>query len=63
MDDAAHPDRRIVIRPSADADVPAMVAIYAHHIARGISELGEYEAVARDAGNLKRRRRSMRRER
>ncbi len=63
MDESAHPGRGIVIRPSTDADVPAMVAIYAHHIARGIGELGDYEAVAPDAEDLKRRRRSMRRKR
>ena len=56
-------DRGIVIRPSTDADVPAMVAIYAHHIARGIGDLGDYEAVATDAEDLKRRRKSMRRKR
>jgi len=28
--------RDIVIRPSTDADVPAMLAIYEHHIARGV---------------------------
>ena len=63
MDDTAHHDGAIVIRPSTDADVPAMVAIYAHHVARGIGELGDYEAVATDAEDLKRRRRSMRRKR
>ena len=53
-------DRPLVIRPSTDADVPAMVAIYAHHIARGIGDLGDYEAKALDADDLKRRRRNMR---
>ena len=30
----------IVIRASSDADVEAMVAIYEHHISRGVSDVG-----------------------
>ncbi len=56
-------DAALVIRPSTDADVPAMVAIYAHHIARGIGDLGGYEAEGLDAEDLKRRRRNMRHKR
>ncbi len=56
-------DAALVIRPSTDADVPAMVAIYAFHIARGIGDLGAYEAEGLDAEDLKRRRRNMRHKR
>ena len=40
------PDRScpdIVIRPSSDADVEAMVAIYEHHISRGVGDVGVAE--------------------
>jgi L-amino acid N-acyltransferase YncA len=30
----------VMVRPSSEADVPAMLAIYAHHIQYG---LGQYE--------------------
>ena len=53
----------LLIRPSTDADVPAMVAIYSYHIGRGIGDLGAYEADAVDAEDLKRRRRNMRHKR
>ncbi|WP_237480397.1 GNAT family N-acetyltransferase [Lichenibacterium dinghuense] len=56
-------DRSLVIRPSTEADVPAMVAIYSHHIGRGIGDLGAYEADNVDAEDLKRRRRNMRQKR
>jgi L-amino acid N-acyltransferase YncA len=52
--------RAIVIRPSTDADVPAMLAIYLHHIARGVEDLGDYEPEPVEAEDLKRRRKSMR---
>jgi phosphinothricin acetyltransferase len=55
--------RTIVIRPSADADVPAMLAIYEHHIARGVEDLGDYEPEAPNVEDLKRRRKTMRRKR
>ena len=61
--DATLIDRALVIRPSTDADVPAMVAIYSYHIGRGIGDLGAYEAEAVDAEDLKRRRRNMRHKR
>jgi phosphinothricin acetyltransferase len=58
------PSRTIVIRPSTDADVPIMLAIYQHHIARGVEDLGDdYEADPVDAEDLKRRRKTMRRKR
>ena len=55
--------KTIIIRPSTDMDVPAMVAIYAHHIQRGIGDLGDYEAEPLDAEDLKRRRKTMRKKR
>ncbi|RYB07687.1 GNAT family N-acetyltransferase [Lichenibacterium ramalinae] len=61
--DATTTDRTLTIRPSTDADVPAMVAIYSYHIGRGIGDLGSYEADAVDAEDLKRRRRNMRHKR
>jgi phosphinothricin acetyltransferase len=51
---------RILIRASTDLDVPAMLAIYLHHIARGVEDLGDYEPEPPDAEDLKRRRKSMR---
>ena len=61
MQATSHAERTIVIRPSTDADLSAMVAIYAHHVGRGIGDLGDYEAEPLDADDLKRRRKSLRR--
>jgi phosphinothricin acetyltransferase len=60
MLDSTH---NIVIRPSTDADVPAMLAIYEHHIQRGVEDLGDYQSEPLNAEDLKRRRRTMRRKR
>ncbi|WP_044564689.1 GNAT family N-acetyltransferase [Azospirillum sp. B4] len=46
----------LVIRPSTEADVEAMLAIYSHHINRGI---GDYEPAAPDEDDIKRRRKNM----
>jgi L-amino acid N-acyltransferase YncA len=46
----------IVVRPSTDDDVPAMLAIYAHHIQRGLGEL-DFEPLNGD--DIKRRRKNM----
>jgi L-amino acid N-acyltransferase YncA len=51
---------RVFVRPSRDDDVPAMLAIYRHHIAHGVGDLGDYEPDALDAEDLKRRRKNMR---
>ena len=61
--EAVAPSRTIVIRPSTDVDVPIMLAIYEHHIARGVEDLGDYEPEPIEAEDLKRRRKSMRRKR
>ena len=53
---------RIRIRDSRDGDVPAMLAIYLHHIRRGVDpgvDTGEFETP--DTEDLKRRRKSMNR--
>ena len=49
----------IHVRNSRDADVPAMLAIYLHHIRAGVdpSHQGDFEAP--DAEDIKRRRKSM----
>jgi len=46
----------IVVRPSTEADVPAMLAIYTHHIQHG---LGEYQMEPLHADDIKRRRKNM----
>lgn len=53
----------VVIRPSSDADVPAMLAIYRYHITRGVGDLGGYEVESLDVDDMKRRRKSMRKRR
>ena len=53
---------RILVRDSRDADVPAMLAIYLHHIRRGVDpglDAGVFEAP--DAEDIKRRRKTMQR--
>jgi phosphinothricin acetyltransferase len=52
--------RRISVRDSRDSDVPTMLAIYLHHIRRGVDaglDVGEFEPP--DAEDLKRRRKNM----
>ena len=51
---------RIFVRPSRDDDVPAMLAIYSYHIARGVGDLGEYVPEELSGEDLKRRRKNMR---
>jgi len=57
------PPLNILIRASTDADVSAMLAIYRHHIARGIGDLGAYEAEPLEDEDMKRRRKNMRKHR
>jgi phosphinothricin acetyltransferase len=69
MDDKQNPEegapqpavaRRMTVRDSRDSDVPAMLAIYLHHIRRGVDpglDVGEFEPP--DAEDLKRRRKNM----
>ncbi len=51
----------IVMRPSNDDDVPAMLDIYRHHIAHGVGTLDAYELTPHDAEDLRARRKNMRR--
>jgi L-amino acid N-acyltransferase YncA len=46
----------ILVRPSTEADIPAMLAIYAHHIQRG---LGEFDVEPLHGDDIKRRRKNM----
>jgi phosphinothricin acetyltransferase len=46
----------IDIRPSTEADVPAMIAIYSHHIQHGV---GDVEAEPLHGDDIKRRRKNM----
>jgi L-amino acid N-acyltransferase YncA len=48
--------RDVVVRPSNEDDVPAMLAIYTHHIQRGLGEFG-VEPLHPD--DIKRRRKNM----
>jgi L-amino acid N-acyltransferase YncA len=48
--------REIIVRPSTDDDVAAMLAIYAHHIQRG---LGEFDVEPLHGDDIKRRRKNM----
>lgn len=50
----------ILLRPSNDEDVQAMLDIYRHHIAHGVGNLDAYEPTPFDAEDLKARRRNMR---
>jgi L-amino acid N-acyltransferase YncA len=49
------------VRPSRDADVPAMLAIYLLHIRNGVDPNYDGESDAPDADDLKRRRKNMQR--
>jgi L-amino acid N-acyltransferase YncA len=53
--------RPVFVRNSRDADVPAMLAIYLHHIRRGVDPGLDGEFETPDAEDLKRRRKSMQR--
>ncbi len=57
--------REIVVRPSTENDVPAMLAIYTHHVGRGVGDLG-LEPTAPEPlqdDDIKRRRKNMLRRR
>jgi len=59
----ASPPSPIVVRPSNDDDMPAMLDIYRHHIADGVGNLGSFELTPFDADDLKARRKNMRKHR
>lgn len=50
----------ILLRPSNDDDVSAMLDIYRHHIAQGVGNLDAFEPTPFDADDLKARRKNMR---
>jgi L-amino acid N-acyltransferase YncA len=53
----------ILVRASTDADVDAMLAIYAYHVSHGIADQHVDEMAPFDAEDLKHRRKSMRKHR
>lgn len=54
------PQGGLVVRPSTENDVAAMIAIYTHHITRG---LGDVDIEPTQADDIKRRRKNMLRRR
>lgn len=55
---------RILIRASTDADVPAMLAIYRHHISIGLGDRGTgFDAGLMEAEDMMRRRKNMQKSR
>ena len=54
------PASPIVLRPSSDDDLAAMIGIYHHHIAQGVGSLGAFEPTPFEADDLKARRKNMR---
>lgn len=50
----------VLVRPSIDDDVPAMLEIYRHHITQGVGNLGAFELTPFDVDDLRARRRNMR---
>ena len=54
------PTSPIVLRPSSDDDVPAMLDIYRRHITHGVSNLDAFELTPSDVDDLKARRKNMR---
>jgi L-amino acid N-acyltransferase YncA len=57
--EVASPASPIMLRPSSDDDVPAMLDIYRRHIAHGVGNLGAFEPTPFDADDLKARRKNM----
>jgi phosphinothricin acetyltransferase len=54
----------ITVRASTDADVPAMLAIYHHHISAGLGDLGATQDTGQlEVEDIKRRRKNMRKHR
>jgi phosphinothricin acetyltransferase len=58
---AREAERPVRVRDSRDSDVPAMLAIYLHHIRRGVDPGVDGDFETPDAEDLKRRRKSMNR--
>ena len=51
----------IVVRPSTDADAPAMIAIYTRYVTHGLAKGVEFEPMQAD--DIKRRRKNMQKHR
>jgi len=49
----------VYVRASRDADVPAMLAIYLHHIKHGVDPSQHHDIEPPDAEDIKRRRKNM----
>jgi phosphinothricin acetyltransferase len=61
MSSAASSPLRVLVRASNDVDVPAMLAIYHHHISTGVGDLAtDPDAGRLEAEDMKRRRKNMR---
>jgi phosphinothricin acetyltransferase len=58
---AREASRPVRVRDSRDSDVPAMLAIYLHHIRRGVDPGVDGDFETPDADDLKRRRKTMNR--
>ena len=58
-DGAATIPAQVSVRASRDADVPAMLAIYLHHIRKGVDPRHVGDIETPDAEDIKRRRKSM----
>jgi phosphinothricin acetyltransferase len=54
---------KILVRPSTDADVPAMLAIYHHHISTGLGDIGASDSGRLEAEDMLRRRKNLRKHR
>ena len=53
----------VIIRNSTEEDVPAMLAIYRHHISQGVDELGAFADEPMREEDLKARRKNMKKKR
>jgi L-amino acid N-acyltransferase YncA len=58
-DNSLAPAPAVLVRPSRDCDVPAMLAIYLHHIRHGVDPAQHDEVETSDADDIKRRRKNM----
>jgi len=54
---------KIIIRPSTEADVEMMLAIYSDHISKGVGDLGTYDVEPLNADDIKQRRKNMKNKR
>jgi phosphinothricin acetyltransferase len=61
IEEAEETARAIVVRPSRETDVAAMLAIYLYHIRNGVDPKYAGDIEAPDAEDLKRRRKTMQR--